>query len=351
MRSAQFFESVDDFTITGDHLPGFTNQDVTQLHTSPEYPSHLRLIPSAIFNIFPNLRSINLSGSQIETISGLQSCLLLDRIILTSNIIQSIQSAAFSSCPSLIEIDVSINQINEVHANAFSGLNSLTQVHLNNNTISTLSPGTFNVVPTIELIQLHTNNFEQIPANVFHNLPSLSILNLNSNRIPRIQANAFNNLPNLGTIRLDQNFITDIDADAFAFTGLYQIYLRNNLIAQISSQTFGTTTSQLRGIFIESNRIIAIEPRFFQIGLRIEVLNMINNLCASISFDPTFANIPVLLELCFRNWEDGTDITTTSSTTAAPTTTTPSTPGSGLKILPNIEIIFVLLMFCIIRLK
>ncbi|KAJ6635860.1 Leucine-rich repeat-containing protein 15 [Pseudolycoriella hygida] len=303
LSSARFLESTDQFVITGDHLPSFTNRDVTTIHTSTANPSHLRLIPS------------------------------------------NITSATFSSCSNLIEIDVSINRINDVHVNAFGGLNALRQIRLNSNSISTLPPGTFNTVPTVEMIQLHTNNFETIPANVFHDLPSLLTLHLHTNRITRVQSNAFNNLPQLGTIWLNQNLISDIDSDAFISTqGLYQIYLQDNFISRLSSSTFGESTPRLRGIFLANNRIIAIETNFFQRGIRIEVFNIVNNLCASIAFDPTFANIPVLLQLCFRNWEDGTEITTTSSTTAAPTTTT-GAPGTGLKTLPKFEII------CFIRIS
>lgn len=350
LHSARFLESADDFTITGEHLPNFSNSNVTAVHTSMENPSNLRLIPSVMFEIFPNLRTIDLTRSQMEIIVGLQNCIRLEHIILSSNAIQSIQSAAFSNCSNLIEIDVSINRINEIHANAFMGLNALRRIRLNNNTISTLLPGTFNAALTIEMIELHTNNLDDVPANVFHNLPSLSTLNLHSNRITRIQSNAFNNLPQLGTIWLNQNVISVIDADAFVSTGgLYLLYLQNNLITRLSSQTFGTITSQLRGIFAASNRIIAIEPNFFQIGIRIEVFNIVDNLCANIAVDPRFSNIPITFELCFRNWEDGTEITTTT-TTIAPTTT-PVAPGTALKTtIPKIGIIFfVLLAFAIIR--
>lgn len=369
---ANYLDQNAPFEIAGNHLPNYGDGNVTRLVNSQDFPSTLRFIPAAIFQRFPNLQFIQLTGTGIESVFGLQNCGQLQVLNVNNNNITSFTSSPFLFCSNLREIHAEYNSISQINVDSFNGLPLLNTLRLRNNLITSLIPGTLNLLPELQVIDLERNRLDQIPSDLFINLQRLEQIILEYNVINRINTRGFNNLPGLRVLDINSNLISEIEANAFTAIGaLERLYLNNNLIPHLNSSYFSSNLPNLQILSVQNNVVTAIERNFFQNFPNLVHFNMLNNYCADGEFFPfTDPNFLGSMDQCFQNY-DGvttpgapTTVTTTSpidltSPIVTPPVTVPTdtttaeatTTDSGLAIAANIQLsmMFLALIFFLSR--
>lgn len=162
----------DPFVISGNHLAGFQDVNVTELHKSLTFPPVMRFIPETIFQRFPNLRIVNLSNGNIESVAGIPNCAVLERFIINENNV--LDAAGLSQCTNLRYISMVSNAITSVNSADFQNLNQLTELSLVNNNINRLNALN---IPNLQILNVGLNQISAIPSNFFANLPSLQQFN------------------------------------------------------------------------------------------------------------------------------------------------------------------------------
>ncbi|XP_063366897.1 chaoptin-like [Cydia amplana] len=128
----------------------------------------------------------------------------LERLILTSNKIVSINKSSFQKLRQLSWIDLSYNQISIIQPGSFSDNEDLSVLNLSNNLLSSLMFG------------------------VFDGLVNLNTLDLSSNLLHSFSASIFHNTPRVRFVYIDNNLIENLDFDEFSNENIREIYLGGN---------------------------------------------------------------------------------------------------------------------------
>ena len=209
---------------------------------------------------FPNLTKIDLSGNDLENISGLSKLelLLLTDLNLSRNKINDFTELAKVKFENLTSLDVSENQIINIDFLNKVNFDYLSILNLSENRISNISPLEnanfnylsilnlgFNQIQNIDilsnvcftnLIILYLNNNQIENINIFDKIPfeKLEILNLNSNNIKEIDSLKNAKLRMLKELNLSFNKIENIkNINSLPFTSLESLNLSFNKLSNI----------------------------------------------------------------------------------------------------------------------
>jgi Leucine-rich repeat (LRR) protein len=119
-------------TITGEHLDGFTDANVTAVYS---WDGRTTNIPSVICEQFPNLVELDVSFLGITTVgeNALSGCADLEWLRFWYNSIASLPANVFANNPGLTYIDLDTNQLTTLPETVFDGLNGLLTLELRNN--------------------------------------------------------------------------------------------------------------------------------------------------------------------------------------------------------------------------
>ncbi|KPJ16190.1 putative G-protein coupled receptor 125 [Papilio machaon] len=101
--------------------------------------------------------SLNLSGNAISTLSRELHLPNLQKLDLSRNQINLVESDAFYNMTSLQRLDLSYNQISNIYKEMFKGLVNLERLILTQNLISTLSSGTFDYLVGLKQLDITEN--------------------------------------------------------------------------------------------------------------------------------------------------------------------------------------------------
>jgi len=144
---------------------------------------------------------LELSDSNIASLTGLEYCTDLTILSLNNNQITDISS--LFNLPDLVDLSLANNQINDI--SVLSNLTNLTTLNLNNNQIIDFSP----LAKLRNLKKLHLENSGQIDTGVLSELTNLTELYLGNSQINDISA--LSNLHNLDKLDLGNNSIIDVE--------------------------------------------------------------------------------------------------------------------------------------------
>lgn len=226
------YEVGSDFNIIGSHLAGMSDAMVTHVIalTSPEVPVNLQTIPNELFEKFFNLRSLDLSNTNIQFIQKLLNCDSLERLFLNTNQIDTIVTSAFESCTSLLTLNMESNKLTEFD-NLIAMLSpTLTNLILRSNSIERLSADSFRGLGQLKVINLDENAIVFIGENSFFYAAELEELSMANNRISVLSLNMFINKPFLHTLNLSNNLIEGVQRGLFIlFPNIRTINFFNNL--------------------------------------------------------------------------------------------------------------------------
>lgn len=292
--------------ITGLHLPGFTDENVTLLRQNG---SIIKVFPSLIIDRFVNMDTVVLSDVAMTSFGQpITNCVNLDSVTLANGEITYIPQGIFRNCAKMKKLTISNHPIQKISFYAFSGLVGLHYLTIDGANLQTLSPVV--IYPMTELVELELkNNKITRISGVFPQLEQMRFLRLSNNNLTTWNPAFLSANPQLRGLYLDHNEIRSLTADAFANLpeltylsvgdNLSQLPVFENLVkleilkiercplTHVSGASFQNMASlmqlQLPGNQISSLNFMAPTPAILQ---RLTYLDLSNNRIAEI---PNFA--------------------------------------------------------------
>lgn len=144
------------------------------------YDNRIKHISKSV-NLFPNLKTLDLSFNKIRNIKNVDKLVNLENLYFVQNKISKIEN--LSTLKNLKNLELGGNRISEIGPDDLKGLDNLTEIWLGKNSIPRL-------------------------MNLSH-LKNLRILSIQSNKIKKMEG--LEDLENLEELYLSHNFITKIE--------------------------------------------------------------------------------------------------------------------------------------------
>lgn len=240
----------------------------------------IRELPPGSFQMFKNLRYLDLSGNSLaninaDTFSGLE--LSLRELRVSHNKITGIGNVPLA-LRKLRILDMSDNNIVDVPKNSFMGLENLLYLNLSHN--HHLGPIPINLLqPLIKLrtIDLSMAGIKIFPAELFSNNPDIEMVILRNNGIQELGEGSFTNFRNISFIDLSYNHISSIRTGAFVHVmNLKKLSLKGNQLSAFKGEFFNTGTG-LEELDLSDNQLSYLFPSSFRIHPRLRKLIITNN--------------------------------------------------------------------------
>lgn len=217
------------------------------------------------------------------------------KLIISKNIVRELPSASFQYFQQLESLDLSRNLISTLNSDAFTGLeNTLISLDLSQNRISNLVGPPLTLM-NLEVLDLSDNQLTDLARNTFTLLPELQSLNLSSNpHLSNMPVVLLHKLSNLQTIDLSRSGIKSVPVEFFAKSNaLREIYLSHNSITEITEAAFANMPN-ITAIDLSYNNITNIKPGSFVNVMNIRKLVLKGNQLNS--FKGEFFNTGTSLE-------------------------------------------------------
>jgi len=270
----------------------------------------VRLIEKGVLCSLPNLVFLNLSYSDLKSISDLgmstavsqANCLRnVQNLDLKGNKLAAVTSQEMFNFPSVRKIDLSLNLMRHLDENTFEFTKELVDIDISNNQLSTLLPSIFTSSKLIRL-SVANNSITSLPAQVFANQENLQYLDLSGNILTssEIKPNLFAGLSNLLELDLSQNQLDKLRKKLFwDLESLEKLRISHNKIREIPNKLF-KSQSKLKTLSLSKNLLTQLTTDAL---LGIELLNHLmldNNLLEEID-EQVFTNLSSLSLLDLSN--------------------------------------------------
>lgn len=208
---AKYFVGANDSAVVENcDLEGVKN--VSLFNTSREeiiiHSCHLDVLPNALFIRFQKLRVLEITESQLRTISdyafnGLRSLQVLN---LSRNNLTTVKTWSDNKLEALYFLDLRRNAISSLHKFAFKHYPNLSKLHLSSNHISEVPDEPFRFIPALKYLNLAKNDFKSIQSHTFKHLHKLIHLELKHNQIEFIESDSLVGSTHLKTLHLQVTF-------------------------------------------------------------------------------------------------------------------------------------------------
>lgn len=170
---------------------------------------------------FPtSIQSINIASNQFSFTNEKQFQYLpqLHTLSLQSNLIDVIPNVAFHGLQSLVNLWLSNNKIGRLLKTHLKDMPKLYSFTMASNKLAYIEPGTFTAInrttTSVYMINLSGNDLHDIPAGDFDNL-RVTYIYLQNNRITKIKSNTFVNISSCTRLDLRNNEIERIESNGF----------------------------------------------------------------------------------------------------------------------------------------
>lgn len=283
-------------TVTGTHMTGFSNDDVTTLTAIGD--SVVAIFPSPLINHFVNLRNAVLIGVDMkEFTNSIGNCRALSVVTLMINEISSIPRNIFQNCDQLTDLYLSLNRISSIDTLAFAGLTQLRFLSLSNNQINYLDPLIFQSTRRLEVLNLDSNSIREVSAQTFELLPSLTNLTLNSNSISAWSSTFHGNNQALQELRLDRNEISSLSGDVFINLPQLRVLRVGDLIEELPEFV---GLNSLEEFWLNDNKLKTVSADSFRNLVNLRRLDLSFNNIETVNFTASLPNLDIL-SLTFNN--------------------------------------------------
>lgn len=261
---------------------GTTNQTVWNCISS-----NLTELPTISLgsNHLHNFHTLNFANNKITKLGKLNFSTNneVNELLLSRNLISSIDLDAFEEMTRLGTLDLSMNKINGdildekqfvkltniktlnmswnplrlITKNIFSimDFDSLTTLDLSHCQIKRIEDGAFMLLK-LKVLDLSWNELEHFHGHAFRSLRKLESLNLSHNRFTTL--NEMPNLPNIEVINFDYNMISRVmlkEAMGYGTQMLEQLNMRNNELKTFTKNGFDWGLKNLDAIYLDNNPI------------------------------------------------------------------------------------------------
>lgn len=173
-------------------------------------------LPNALFIRFHRLRQLEISESQLQTLSdfALNGLSALQLLNLSRNNLTTVKTWSNENLDALLLLDLRRNAIVNMHKDAFKHY------------------------PNLLKLNLAVNQISEIPDELFRSLTHLKYLNLGKNNLTSIDSHTFKHLHKVFHLELKHNSIEFIDAESFfGCTHLRVLHLQVEIWCRIKWKT------------------------------------------------------------------------------------------------------------------
>ena len=215
---------------------------------------------------FPAVKTLDLRGSQVRKLEGLERLTSLTELYLSGNRIRKLEG--LERLTSLTELYLSGNQISKLEG--LDHLTSLTTLFLSHNQISKLEG--LDGLTSLTVLDLRDNQIRKLEG--LNALSSLTELYLSGNQIAKLEG--LDHLTSLINLFLSGNRISKIDGLA-SLTSLRMLYLSKN---QINNLEELKDLTQLQKLDVSGNKIQSVDDIKLLapiLGQRLKDLKIHNN--------------------------------------------------------------------------
>lgn len=240
----------------------------------------IRELPAGSFQMFKNLRYLDLSGNSLaninaDTFFGLDKS--LKELRLSQNRITGIGTTSLG-LRELRMLDLSDNSIVDISTNTFDGLDNLMFLNLSrNHHLSPMPVTIFHALTKLRTLDISDIGMKILPIELFANSEDIEIIELRNNFIQEIVDGSFANLRNISTIDLSYNNIMSIRSSAFInLMNIKKLYLKGNQLSAFKGEFFNTGTG-LEELDISDNQLSYLFPSSFRIHPRLKRIDVSNN--------------------------------------------------------------------------
>ncbi|XP_023230173.1 platelet glycoprotein V-like [Centruroides sculpturatus] len=223
-------------------------------------------IPPKLFNEVPNLRRLDLSYNNIDSLdqSVFRKLTQLEYLNLEGNEIKVLPGKLLRGLSNLRVIFIAFNwELDSIPSGFLKGLINLTEFYAGNCSLSKIKEDLFTDAINLEIIDLDTNKIDHLPSGVFKNNQNLRELHCYGNRISTLPDGIFDGLSKLKMIILGNNQLSDLPEDIFRnLPSLESLNLAENRITSLPENIF-FSLNNLRILVLSSNNLRSISGEIF----------------------------------------------------------------------------------------
>ncbi|XP_033212491.1 slit homolog 1 protein-like [Belonocnema kinseyi] len=223
------------------------------------------------------LTGLFLGGNRLENINFVKDLpSTLTDLILNRNLIQSIPDGIFTRLTNLVYLNLAKNSIPSLQSDTFRGLKSLQVLILTRNSLSNIALGSFKYLKNLKTLFLYHNSISTLPNGVFENLDKLRSLHLAFNKIKKITQDMFTKLPkSINFLHLDFNKIESMEPGSFIEVPKFSLSLDGNKISNILPGTFNLPN--LQDLYLRNNSLAILKSESYEGLPRLKRLWLSNN--------------------------------------------------------------------------
>ncbi|CAD6195496.1 unnamed protein product [Caenorhabditis auriculariae] len=164
---------------------------------------------------FKRLEILDVSNNMLQSLPSLKDLPNLKQVRMDGNLIEKIETLAFSNNPKLQLITLQNNNIYQISRNSFDSLDQLVVLLLGNNTIPKIERGMLDGMRNLQQLSVRNNSLTSLDKYSFPSLPHLTTLDLAHNKISDIQEGTFEKQSKLFWLDLSNNNLAGFKKDVF----------------------------------------------------------------------------------------------------------------------------------------
>lgn len=235
--------------------------------------NHLHVLHPYVLSGFPSLRTLNLSGNALHTVS--ESALTL---------------------PALETLDLARNKLPVISSHLFDTSPKLSEIDLSGNGFSRLNDGTFGLLTHLTVLDLSHNSLMRIEDNVFVGM-NISHLDLGYNALRKPPSLPLRKLTAARTVILDGNPLSHLERGALSRVRVEFLSLSKCSNLERLEGGAADTMRDLKTLTINDNKKLTyIEPGFVSDAPKLAALDLSRNSLFALEAGVT-ANLPSLRAL------------------------------------------------------
>ncbi len=231
--------------------------------------NNIKEIKSRSFYYLTNLKILDVSNNQLDSIGDMSGLSHLEHLNLAYNNIRSIAHTSFEGLQAVQIMDLSHNALRIIENTPFEKLWELHTLDISCNQVSI-----FTITSGLENLEHLNMAFNQITnLSSIRCLLRLKTLDLSSNLIAKLDHNLFSRGHNLEVVNFSHNAISEIDSLAFSVSAQETLDLSHNRLMKLTN--FGW--QRIKHLHLQSNVITNISSSAFQGLSSILYLNLASN--------------------------------------------------------------------------
>lgn len=303
---SNYYDPID---LSGDHIDGRTNEQVTEVFVVSELSTMLE-IPEIIFATFHNLEKFSVELNQLHRIDLANCGPRMRSVHINGNPITHLQNGAFRGCRTVETLQLMANNFQTIDENVFDDLPNLQEFEMCCSQLRELQENLFRAQTQLRTFTSIQNTFERletIPSRIFETWLQVQSIDLRLTHFRVLQSGTFANHPNLESIVISHTGMESIEPGAFSNLPLLSLLdVSQNVLFVFDSAWFTTVLPSFNSFWTTGNGVFAFDRRIFDFISTIRFFNFGSQNCensALFVIEDLEADVLSRMTVCFENFD------------------------------------------------